>query len=33
MSDLAQHAKYLRYYYTSEETLQDKDIQKNQTYD
>ena len=33
MSDLAQQAKYLRYYYTSEETLQDKDIQKNQTYE
>ena len=33
MSDLAQQAKYLRYYYTSEETLQDKDIQKNQSYD
>lgn len=32
MSDLVQDAKYLRYYYTSEETLLDKDITKNETF-
>ncbi len=29
MGDLVKDVKYLRYYYTSEESLKDKDILKN----
>ena len=32
MGDLVRDVKYLRYYYTSEDMLKDKDILKNQTY-
>jgi hypothetical protein len=32
MSDLAKEAKYLRYYYSSEDSLKDKDILKNETF-
>lgn len=32
MSDLVQDAKYLRYYYTSDDTLLDKDLLKNKSY-
>ena len=32
MSELVQDARYLRYYYTSEDALKDKDILKNQTF-
>ena len=32
MSDLVREAKYLRYYYSSEDALKDKDILKNQTF-
>lgn len=32
MSDLVKDIKYLRYYHTSEDSLKDKDILKNQTF-
>ena len=32
MSDLVKEAKNLRYYYTSEDALKDKDILKNETF-
>ena len=32
MSDLVKDIKYLRYYYTSEDSLKDKDILKNKSY-
>ncbi len=32
MADLVKDIKYLRYYYTSEDQLKDKDILKNQTF-
>ncbi len=33
MSDLANEAKYLRYYYTSEAALMDKDLLKNESFE
>ena len=32
MADLVKDAKYLRYYYSSEDSLKDKDILKNQSF-
>ena len=32
MGDLARDAKYLRYYFTSEDMMKDKDVLKNQTF-
>lgn len=32
MADLVKDVKYLRYYYTSEDQLKDKDILKNQSF-
>ena len=32
MGDLVNNVKYLRYYFTSEDNLKDKDILKNQTF-
>ncbi len=33
MSDLVSDAKYLRYYYTSEDAAKDKDLLKNETFE
>ncbi len=33
MGDLVKDVKYLRYYYTSEDSTKDKDILKNQSFD
>ena len=32
MADLVKDVKYLRYYYSSEDSLKDKDILKNQSF-